>query len=198
MFASTTFRWTFVTWRFFSLIASSSVLLTLMCLILGLICRLNFGKGLLRYCESNVIEESTFLMLRSRLKCSVAAQDPIPDERVPESFIGGKNEDLEKVNFPSHEEVFSVTFGPGDVPPPSQVFNDRQRGSRFHNQSANLFGAHGPSLHSSPSSGTSRPGQDGAHSTHSSEHTMNTTLSRNNSHSSQSSSASRSERWVIE
>lgn len=49
MFTSTTFRWTFAQWRFFSVVASSSVLLTLMALILGLVCRLNFGKGLLRY-----------------------------------------------------------------------------------------------------------------------------------------------------
>lgn len=60
MFASTTFRWTFVTWRFFSLVASGSALLTLMTLILGLICRLNFGKGLLRYRESYALEEYAF------------------------------------------------------------------------------------------------------------------------------------------
>jgi hypothetical protein len=193
MFASTTFRWTFVTWRFFSLIASGSVLLTLMCLILGLICRLNFGKGLLRY---------------------LAAQEPIPDERVPEPFVAGeKNEnDIEKadekVNFPSHEEViptFSVAFESGDeVPPPNQTFNGRQRGPRFYNQSTESFEAHGPSLHRSPSSGSLSPEQDYAHSTHrrqdshSSEHTTNTALTRNTSHSSQSSSASRSKRWVIE
>lgn len=49
MFASATFRWTFVRWRFFSLMASGSALLTLIALILGLICRVNFGKGLPRY-----------------------------------------------------------------------------------------------------------------------------------------------------
>lgn len=50
MFANATFRWTFVTWQFFSLIAIASALLTLSAFILGLVCRLNFGKGLLRYC----------------------------------------------------------------------------------------------------------------------------------------------------
>jgi hypothetical protein len=49
MISSTTFRWTFVQWLFFGLIASSSVILTFVALILGLICRLNFGKGLPRY-----------------------------------------------------------------------------------------------------------------------------------------------------
>lgn len=49
MFASATFRWTFVQWRFYSLITSGSAFLTLIAIIVGLICRMNFGKGLLRY-----------------------------------------------------------------------------------------------------------------------------------------------------
>lgn len=49
MFASTSFRWTFVEWRFFSLITAASVLLTISTFVLGLMCRLNFGKGLSRY-----------------------------------------------------------------------------------------------------------------------------------------------------
>jgi hypothetical protein len=46
MFDATTFRWTFVEWRFFSIITSASALFTLCAFILGVICRLNFGKGL--------------------------------------------------------------------------------------------------------------------------------------------------------
>jgi NADH:ubiquinone oxidoreductase subunit H len=49
MFFSTTFRWTFVTWRFFSIMASASVLLTILSIILGVVCRYNFGKGLARH-----------------------------------------------------------------------------------------------------------------------------------------------------
>jgi len=49
MFVSTTFRWTFVTWGFFSVIASASFFLTCASLILGIICLCNFGKGLVRY-----------------------------------------------------------------------------------------------------------------------------------------------------
>ena len=49
MFASPTFRWTFVEWRFFSLLASASVVLTLIAFILALLCRMNFGKGLPNY-----------------------------------------------------------------------------------------------------------------------------------------------------
>jgi len=51
MFFSTTFRWTFVTWRFFSVMASASVFLTVMSLVLGVVCRFNFGKGMLKYRE---------------------------------------------------------------------------------------------------------------------------------------------------
>ena len=51
MFAAPSFTWTFVQWRFFSLMAVASVLLALATFVLGVICRLNFGKGLSRYCE---------------------------------------------------------------------------------------------------------------------------------------------------
>lgn len=50
MFMSNSFRWTFVTWRFFSMMAVASVALTLATFILGVVCRCNFGKGLPRYC----------------------------------------------------------------------------------------------------------------------------------------------------
>lgn len=51
MFVSTTFRWTFITWTFFSLMATASVILTLLSAILGIVCLLNFGKGLARHRE---------------------------------------------------------------------------------------------------------------------------------------------------
>lgn len=49
MFDSTTFRWTVKSWLFFAMILSASAFLVLVSLILGLVCRLNFGKGLPRY-----------------------------------------------------------------------------------------------------------------------------------------------------
>ncbi|KAF9056479.1 hypothetical protein BJ165DRAFT_1433809 [Panaeolus papilionaceus] len=52
MFVSTTFKWIFVTWRFFSVMATASVFLTVSSLILGIICRFNFDKGLAKYRES--------------------------------------------------------------------------------------------------------------------------------------------------
>ena len=46
MFANASFRWTFMEWRFFGLMTSASVFLTLSALITGIVCRLGFGRGL--------------------------------------------------------------------------------------------------------------------------------------------------------
>jgi len=185
MFASTTFRWTFVQWRFFSLIASSSVLLTLIALILGLICRLNFGKGMLHYLN---------------------AQEPIPEESDP--YISEKREyDLEKFDFPPQVNTiptFSAAFGSGDkVPLPNQTFSGRQKGPRFYRHATEPFdqqthvqitGAphpHGRSL----SGGSLDSGRD----------VPDPSLARQQSQSSQRSvssvarsTSSSSKRWVIE
>ena len=47
MFLSHTFRWTFINWRFYTVMASASILLTVVALVLGILCRVNFGKGLI-------------------------------------------------------------------------------------------------------------------------------------------------------
>ena len=49
MFVAATFRWTYVTWLFFRIMTTAAVLLALTVLILGIVCRVNFGKGLTRY-----------------------------------------------------------------------------------------------------------------------------------------------------
>lgn len=118
MFLSTTFRWTFLEWRFFSIIASASILFTVVSFTLGVICRYNFGKGLPRYLN---------------------AQEPLPgDDFKPVTGVS----DLEKVDFPSNDKpipTFSVAFGSGDeVPPPTQMFAQRL-GPRFYNPSAEPF-----------------------------------------------------------
>jgi len=196
MFASTTFRWTFVQWRFFSLIASGSVLLTLVAFILGVICRLNFGKGLPRYLN---------------------AQELIPDERVPDPFKLSINDyDPEKVDFPSDViPTFSVAFGSEDeVPPPNQMFAGRQRGPRFYNETMEPFENQthskivGPISHNkSPSSsslGLKYHASLVRHNTHDSQSGRSmsskseTTVARQGSQSSQSSTQSNPDRWVIE
>ncbi|KAJ7770883.1 hypothetical protein DFH07DRAFT_805539 [Mycena maculata] len=131
MFLSTTFRWTFVTWEFFSIMSSASVFLTLLSFVMGVICRYNFGKGLLRYLN---------------------AQEPLPgDDFVPITSAG----DIEKVAFPSNEKpvpTFSATFGSGsEVPVPSQMFKPSpQLGPRFFNSSAEPFESRPNSNSSSP------------------------------------------------
>ncbi|KAJ3786372.1 hypothetical protein GGU10DRAFT_290429 [Lentinula aff. detonsa] len=110
MFLADTFRWLFWSWRFFSLMATFSVALTVLAFILGIVCRLNFGKGLLRYLN---------------------AQEPLPgDDFTPVTF----GSDPEKVAFPSNQQpipTFSAAFGKGnEVPVPSQMF-PTQMGPRF-------------------------------------------------------------------
>jgi hypothetical protein len=51
MFVAPTFRWTFMQWRFFSIVATASVALTLLAFILGIVCRLSFGLNLSRFCK---------------------------------------------------------------------------------------------------------------------------------------------------
>lgn len=51
MFDSPTFRWTFVTWGFFGVMASASAVLVLIGFIVGIMCRLNFDKGFVHYRE---------------------------------------------------------------------------------------------------------------------------------------------------
>ncbi|KAJ7124738.1 hypothetical protein C8R43DRAFT_1030586 [Mycena crocata] len=131
MFLSTTFRWTFVTWEFFGLMASASVFLTLVSFLLGVVCRFNFGKGLLRYLN---------------------AQEALPGD----DFVAiTRGDDIEKVSFPSNEKpvpTFSATFGSGsEVPVPSQMFRPGpQLGPRFFNPSAEPFESRPNSNSSSP------------------------------------------------
>ena len=46
MFDSVTFRWTFATWRFFRVMTIVGAVLTALTFVLGILCRINFGKGL--------------------------------------------------------------------------------------------------------------------------------------------------------
>lgn len=135
MFFSTTFRWTFVTWRFFSVMASASVLLTIISLVLGVVCRFNFGKGLLRY--RKLMTDKMPLPSRLISFMIVNAQQSLPGD----DFVPYNDSDIEKVDFPSNEKpvpTYSQTFGSGpDVPLPSQMF--ASRGPRFFNRSAQPF-----------------------------------------------------------
>jgi len=99
MFVSTTFRWTFTTWTFFSLMATASFVLTLLSAILGVVCRLNFGKGLARY-------------LNARQGLDADAH-----------YYSGEYDDMEKVAFPAYGEpapayatdIKPFPYGPQDI-----------------------------------------------------------------------------------
>ncbi|KAG7099581.1 hypothetical protein E1B28_001411 [Marasmius oreades] len=120
MFIADTFRWTFMTWKFFRLMAVASVFLTVVAFVLGVICRCNFGKGLPRYLN---------------------AQEPLPGDEFTPVY---QTSDIEKVDFPSSDKpipTFSAAFGRGaEVPPPNQMFPTRgSNGPRFFQRSAVPF-----------------------------------------------------------
>jgi len=117
MFFSTTFRWTFTTWTFFSLMATASVFLTLLSIVLGVMCRFNFGKGLARYLN---------------------AQQPLEEEDFPPSYDGS---DIEKVAFPSSEKPLPTyaSFNEFDKGFPPSFNSGSTLGPRFSNKSAEPF-----------------------------------------------------------
>jgi len=107
LFKSTSFRWTFVLWPFFAVMAVVSGALMVITFILGLICRFNFGKGLPRYLSAEEpLEGEDFLPVFPE-KCRF-------------------DDDPEKVEFPSSNgrsvPTFSATFGKGiEVPKPTRI-----------------------------------------------------------------------------
>ncbi|KAF9478013.1 hypothetical protein BDN70DRAFT_933716 [Pholiota conissans] len=112
MFISTTFRWTFVTWTFFSIMATTSVILTVLSVVLVIICSLNFGKGLARYLNS---------------------QQPLDEEDNASLYSYD-----EKVSFPSSERPLPTYYSP-DVKP---TFPGSVLGPRFSNKDAEPFETH--------------------------------------------------------
>ncbi|KAF7306563.1 B-block-TFIIIC domain-containing protein [Mycena indigotica] len=126
MFLSTTFRWTFETWNFFAIVSSISVAFSLFAFLLGVVCRYNYGKGLVRYLnaqQESMSGDDDFQRITSRTD--------------------------EKVSFPSPSEkpvpTYSATFGPGaDFRPNPQL------GPRFFNSAAEPFESPSNSAGSSP------------------------------------------------
>lgn len=135
MFFSVTFRWTFVTWRCFSVIASASVFLTAVSFVLGIICRFNFGKGLLR-CRMSVSSSITNLCWYAYLICRVVnANQELPGDN--DLYKGSP--DIEKFEFPRGlVPTYSASFGlEPHVLPPCQWYS--KRGRRFFNRHAGPF-----------------------------------------------------------
>ena len=51
MFDSSLYRWTYTTWWFFGTLTTGALTLLTATLIMGIVCRRNFGKNLDHYCE---------------------------------------------------------------------------------------------------------------------------------------------------
>jgi len=120
MFDSTTFRWTFVQWGFFGATASLSAVLDVVGFIVGIMCRLNFDKGL--------------------VQC-LKAEEPLRESSFIQPVEGGENPFDEKVDFPSTHyptRTFSDTFGSNHEGSLASQLRF-QNGPRFFNQSVAPF-----------------------------------------------------------
>lgn len=121
MFISDSFRWTFLQWRFFCLMTSASVALTLSALITGIFCRLGFGKGLPEHLNETL-----------RMEDEDALFTPYLQDDASEISI-------EKVEFPPlgyPVPTFSATFRSDEEGVPEKPqFPNAQMGPRFFNAS---------------------------------------------------------------
>ena len=144
MFASMTFRWTFMEWRFFKLMTSASVLLTSSTLITGIICRVGFGKGLPEHCMRFLFPSN--IPISDVDACLVNETRHAEDEdALCTPYIRDDISEIstEKVEFPSQGYLvptFSATFGPNDgAPPEKSQFSNPQMGPRFFHGSSVPF-----------------------------------------------------------
>lgn len=138
MFVGASFRWTFLEWRFFSLMASASVALTLSALITGIVCRLGFGKGLPEHCmcllfpSHSGTDRNTFLVSETR---HTEDEDIL---FVPHDQDDASEISTEKVEFPPlgyPVPTFSAAFRTKDENDLSEKpqFSSPQMGPRFFN-----------------------------------------------------------------
>ncbi|KAH9937396.1 uncharacterized protein B0H18DRAFT_867070 [Fomitopsis serialis] len=169
MFAAATFRWTFVQWRFFSIMASASVLLAVVTLALGIVCRINFGKGLPRYLN---------------------AEEPLSDgdDFLPSAVESKGGKDVEKVEFPSTDILVPTYIDPRLDREPTT----RAMGPRFFNSSTQPFEPQpdAPPMYSaSPMSSRTAVAEINS---------LKRTSTNSSNASSGSDHSTRSKRWVIE
>ena len=138
MFLSDAFRWTYLQWYFFGIMACTSVLLTLISFVLGLICRWNFDRGLPRY-----------------LKGDQTLSDKDEFLNVPPLIASSADRDIEKVAFPSQDTAIPTYAAAYDTAAPPYA----AMGPRFYNNSVPSFDQQYPSTngyhHRSPSENSS-------------------------------------------
>lgn len=144
MFVGASFRWTFLEWRFFSLMTSASVVLTLSALIAGVVCRLGFGNGLPEHC---MYLQFLSYSIANCYVLSVSETRNSEDEDM--LFSPGVQDDaseisIEKVEFPPMGypvPTFSAAFRSNDEddPPEKPRFPNSQMGPRFFYESSVPF-----------------------------------------------------------
>jgi hypothetical protein len=173
MFLSDTFRWTFMEWRFFSLVALASVVLATLAFILGVVCRFNFGKGLPHYLN---------------------AEEILPGD----DFEPAYPSDVEKFDFPSNEKVIPTFAATLDVIPSASdmtIHNESVEVKHAETSIAFPFTVHVRS----PSDGSSISRHDASNERTALDNSSDSrSHSRTNSNRSQASDASIHKRWVIE
>lgn len=180
MFFSTTFRWTFVTWRFFSIMASTSVFLTALSFILGVVCRFNFGKGLLKY---------------------LGNQGDVADD----TSMYSEKKDIESFAFPSNTLVptFASSYTPEELPYRYDQPN-AALGPRFFNKDVEPFEQPYKFTLSPPPAALTRNLTDVSPIKRSDSNGSNSSSLRSDSslshkdHSREPSNSSQTRRWVIE
>lgn len=175
MFDSTAFRWTYMNWTFFGVMASASVFLTLVALILGIICRINFGKGLIRYLN---------------------AEEPIPEDFVPVNY----GDDIEKIAFPTDDRkvsTFSATVGAGQEAPPFQM-SVPPIWEKFSTPEGSFSAPRAIQVPSAALTGLSSSGSYNTVERHMSNSSTLSSTSSTSSRLGSSSVAGHSKRWVIE
>lgn len=118
MFLSDAFRWTYLQWYFFGIMACTSVLLTLISFVLGLICRWNFDRGLPRY-----------------LKGDQTLSDKDEFLHAPPLIASPADRDIERVPFPSEDKAIPTYAAAYVTHAPPYV----ARGPRFYNDSVPSF-----------------------------------------------------------
>lgn len=172
MFDSTAFRWTYMTWTFFGVMTSASVFLTLIAFILGIICRINFGKGLIRYLN---------------------AEEPIPEDFVPVNY----GDDLEKIAFPSDDKNIPTFSAAVQDVPPSQTFAPRIW--EMFSTPEGSFPAPG-AIQVPPAALARLPSYGSYHTVerHQSKSSTHSSSSTTSSRYGSDSTAGHSKRWVIE
>jgi len=186
MFASITFRWTFSQWRFFAIISTAAVFLSLVTLVLGIWCRKNFGSDLYKHlhAQRRISEDEEF----------VSAYPADFDEK---RFSGNFEE---KISFPSSDgsvPTFGSTFGSN---PPSRNASNNTT-STFMYANAPMQVAPPPATYQSQWDGR-RISVGSAHSASTIDQDRRTQpptqIRRNNSGSSGRSGAKLQKKWVIE